>query len=271
MKRSRCGLLLAALCVAGSVEGGTAAGQILGIGKAAAPVVIPTLQPPPGGYGLQGRQTLTFAVDWRVFQAGTAVFQIEQQGSVQKVAATGDTLGAVNMLFPVIDKFEAGFDTKTGCSTGFSKQLSEGRRKVTGDLTFNYNTGKQTLVEKNLVKGTSKTQTASIPACVADSLSAMFYAGTQRLTVGQDVRFPLADAMRTVTVVMKVEAREEIKTPAGTFQTIRVQPTAEEGIVKNRGHIWIWYTDDARHLPVQIRAKLFWGTITFHLQSIEAK
>ena len=245
--------------------------QLLGIRKPSAPVVIPTLQPPPGGFGVQGKQTLTFTVDWRVFTAGTAVFQLDQEGTVERVRATGDTLGAVNMLFPVIDKFEAGFDTKTGCSTGFSKQLSEGRRKVTGDLTFNYNIGKQTLVEKNLVKGTSKTQTASIPACVADSLSAMFYVGTQALVVGQDVRLPLADAMRTVTVDMKVEAKEEIKTPAGIFQTIRVQPTAEEGVVKNRGHIWIWYTDDARHLPVQIRAKLFWGTITFHLQSVEAK
>ena len=111
------------------------------------PVVIPTLQPPVAAYGVPVRQTLTFTVDWRVFTAGTAVFQIDQVGTVEKVTATGDTLGAVNMLFPVVDKFQAGFDTKTGCSTGFSKQLSEGRRKVTGDLTFDYNAGKQTLVE----------------------------------------------------------------------------------------------------------------------------
>jgi len=77
--------------------------------------------------------------------------------------------------------------------------------------------------------------------------------------------------MRTVTVGMKVESREEIKTPAGTFETVKVQATADEGIVKNRGHIWIWYTDDARHLPAQIQARLFWGTITFHLQSVEMK
>ena len=70
-------------------------------------------------------------MDWRVFTAGTAVFHVEQQGSVQKVSATADTVGNVNMLFPVVDKFQSGFDTKTGCSTGFSKQLSEGRRKVT--------------------------------------------------------------------------------------------------------------------------------------------
>src|SRR6202011_1573148 len=176
-----------------------------------------------------------------------------------------------NMLFPVVDKFQSAFDTRTGCSAGFSKQLQEGLRKVTGDLTFNYAAGKQTQVEKNLVKGTMKTQTASIPACVTDSLSAIFYAASQPLVVGQTIRFPLADSMRTVTVTMKVEAKEEIKTPAGTFQTIRVEPTADEGIVKNRGAIWIWYTDDARHMPVQIRARLFWGTITARLQAYEDK
>jgi hypothetical protein len=71
---------------------------------------------------------------------------------------------------------------------------------------------------------------------------------------------------------MKVIGREEIKTPAGTFQTLKVQATADEGVVKNRGSIWIWYTDDPRHLPVQMQARaFFWGTITFHLQSVEFK
>lgn len=210
-------------------------------------------------------------MDWRVFTAGTAVFHISREGNVQKVSATADSVGAVTMLFPVVDRFQSGFDTRTGCSTGFSKQLQEGRRKVSSDLNFNYSQGKQTQVQRNLVKGTSKAETASIPACVTDSLSAIFYAASQPLIIGKTVNFPLADSMRTVTVVMKVEGREEIKTPAGTFQTIRVQPTADEGVVKNRGKIWIWYTDDPRHIPVQIRAQLFWGTITFHLQSYDTK
>jgi hypothetical protein len=235
------------------------------------PSTIPTLEPPPGGYVFPAQETLSYTVDWRVFTAGTAVFHLEREGTVQKVSATADSVGAVNMLFPVVDRFQSGFDTKTGCSTGFSKQLQEGRRKVSSELSFNYAQGKQTQVERNLVKGTSKQQTASIPACVTDSLSAIFYAASQPLIIGKTVNFPLADSMRTVTVVMKVEGREEIKTPAGTFQTIRVQPTADEGVVKNRGKIWIWYTDDPRHMPVQIRAQLFWGTITFHLQSYEIK
>jgi hypothetical protein len=249
-------------------------GQILGLGaKPSAPVEIPVLQAPITGYVFPPRQTLNYTVDWRVFTAGTAVFHLEQVGGVQKVTATADSVGTTTMLFPVIDAFQSSFDTKTGCSVGFSKQLSEGRRKVASDLTFDYTTGKQTQTEKNLVKGTQKTLVAAIPGCVTDSLSAIFYAASQPMVLGQPIKFPLADSMRTVTVAMKIEAKEEVRTPAGTFQTIRVQPTADEGIVKNRGNIWIWYTDDARHMPVQIRVhlSLLLGTITFRLQSFDTK
>ena len=37
---------------------------------------------------------------------------------------------------------------------------------------------------------------------------------------------------------------------------------------EKQGRIWIWYTDDDQHLPVQMRAKLFWGTLTVYLTSI---
>jgi hypothetical protein len=250
--------------------GGAAQSQIF----SPKPVVqkpIPVLPPPQAGFQYPAHETLTFSVDWRVFTAGTAIFHLDQVGDTEKISATADSSGAVNMLFAVVDQFQSGFDTKTGCSTGFSKQIQEGHRKISSELTFDYAHGKQYQHERNLVKGTATQKEANIPACVTDSLSGIFYAQSQPMAVGQTIGFPLADSMRTVTVGMKVEGREEIKTPAGTFQTLKVEPLADEGVVKNRGHIWIWYTDDARHVPVQIQARLFWGTITFHLQSIEMK
>jgi len=233
---------------------------------------IPVLQPPASNFDYPQHETLTYTVDWRVFTAGTAIFHVDQANGQLKVSATADSIGSVNMLFPVVDRFQSGFDLKTGCSTGFNKQIQEGRRKIATDLNFDYEHGRQTQNERNLVKGTATHKEANIPACVADSLASLFYTQSQPLTVGQTIFFPLADSMRTVTVGMKVLDREEIKTPAGTFQTIKVQATADEGVVKNRGSIWIWYTDDARHLPVQMQARaFFWGTITFHLQSVEFK
>jgi hypothetical protein len=33
--------------------------------------------------------------------------------------------------------------------------------------------------------------------------------------------------------------------------------------------VWVWYSEDPSHTPVQMRVKLGWGTLLFRLQRIE--
>lgn len=233
--------------------------------------VMPPLPKPQAGFVFPAKQTLNYDVDWRVFPAGVATFHVESSGDVQHVSVEADTVGAVNLLFRVTDRFESSFNRTTGCSANFSKQIVEGRRHVNSTLMFDYAAGKSFYTEKNLISGIDKRKGSPIPPCVTDSLSAIFYAASQPMEVGKSFAFPLADSTRTVKVTMRVEGHEQVVTPAGTFQTVRVEPTADAGVVKNRGNIWIWYTDDSRHIPVQMRARLFWGTITFRLTSMEPK
>ncbi|HEX7730791.1 MAG TPA: DUF3108 domain-containing protein [Terracidiphilus sp.] len=230
-----------------------------------------TLPPPRAGYSFPQKQTLTYSVDWRVFTAGTAVLHFEANGDRERLTATADTVGAINLLFHVSDKFQSTFDRTRGCTYEFDKQTVEGRRQVNASIRLDYNQGKSVLDEKNQVTGQSKHAEIGIPGCLTDLLTGVFYASSQQLEVGKSFVIPLVDAMRVVPVTMKVEGREDVKTPLGTFKTIRVQPTADAGVVKNRGNIWIWYTDDERHVPVQMRARLFWGTITFRLVGNENK
>ncbi len=144
---------------------------------------------------------------------------------------------------------------------------------MNSDLKFNHMPrARANTPRKNLrLRNKPSARKSQFPSCVTDSLSAIFYAASQPMTVGQSFEMPLGDTMKTIPVTMKVEGREEVRTPAGTFQTLRVEPTADAGVVKNRGNIWIWYTDDDRHMPVQMRARFFWGTITFRLTSVEQK
>jgi hypothetical protein len=230
---------------------------------------LPSLRPPDARFALPLHETLNYLADWRVFPAGTATIHLDADGNVEHINSSGVDIGAISLLFKVNDRFQSALDRRSGCSLYFNKQLQEGRRQVMSSLTFAQ--GQQILDEKNIVKGTSKHLQAGIPPCVSDLMSAVFYGATQELGVGQNFAFPLADAMRTIAVTMKVEARERVVTPAGTFDAIRVQPTADAGVVKNRGNIWIWYSDDVRHIPVQMRARLFWGTLTLRLSSIEQK
>jgi hypothetical protein len=230
-----------------------------------------TLTPPRAGYSFPQKQTLTYSVDWRVFPAGTAVIHFEAAGDRERIAASADTIGAINMLFHVADRFQSDFDRERGCTYDFDKQTVEGRRQINSTLRLDYANAKSILDEKNQVTGQSKHAEAKVSGCLTDLLTGVFYASSQPIALGHNFVIPVVDAMSTVMVTMKIEGREEIKTPLGTFNTLRVEPTADAGVVKNRGNIWIWYTDDERHLPVQMRARLFWGTITFRLIGNEAK
>jgi hypothetical protein len=230
-----------------------------------------TLTPPRADFSFPEKQTLVYAVDWRVFPAGTAVLHFEATGNSERITANADTVGAINLLFHVGDRFQSTFDREKGCTYEFDKQTVEGRRQINSTLKLDYAAGKSILDEKNLVTGQTKHVETPIPGCITDLLTGVYYASSQPMEVGKTFVIPVVDALHTVPVSMKVEGREEIKTTLGTFKTLRVQPTADAGVVKNRGNIWIWYTDDARHLPVQMRARLFWGTITFRLTANDNK
>ena len=229
------------------------------------------LAPPRPGFSFAQRQTLTYAVDWRVFPAGSAVVHFEAAGDRERIIASAYTSGAINLLFHVADNFQSDFDREKGCTYDFDKQTVEGRRQVNSTLHIDYADSKSMLDEKNMVNGQTKHAVSPVRGCLTDLLTGVFYASSQPMVLGHNFVIPVADAMRTVLVTMKVEGREEIKTSLGTFKTIRVQPTADAGVVKNRGNIWVWYTDNDRHLPVQMRARLFWGTITFRLIGDEYK
>lgn len=244
---------------------------VFGLASVALAQRIEPMAAPAAGFTFPQKQTLTYSVDWRVFPAGTAVIHLEQAGDRERVTASAYTIGAINLLFHVSDRFESVFDRQKGCSYEFDKQTVEGRRQVDSTLHLDYGISKSILNQKNLVNGQTTHAESPIPGCLTDLLSGIFYAASQPLGVGHSFMMPVADAQRTVPVTMKVEGYEQVKTTLGTFKTIRVQPTADAGVVKNRGNIWIWYTDDERHVPVQMRARLFWGTITFRLISDENK
>ena len=100
-----------------------------------------------------------------------------------------------------------------GCTYEFDKQTVEGRRQVNSTLRLDYAQGKSILDEKNLVTGQTKHIETAVTGCLTDLLTGVFYASSQPMELGHNFVIPVVDAQRTVPVTMKVEGREEIKTP----------------------------------------------------------
>ena len=226
---------------------------------------------PAAGYHPPVGQTLVYGAEWRVFNAGTATLRLEQNGQQGHISGTAEAAGAVALLYHVHDRYDSVFDLSSFCSKEVTKKMEEGLRRVNATIDFDYQRNKAVLDQKNLRKGDSKHAENDIPGCVTDVLSAFYYVGSLPLEPGRTISFPLNDGGKTVIVDVHGEAREQVKTPAGTFSTIRVQPDVPSGVLKSKGKLWIWYSEDSPRVPVRLKGHLFWGTVTFTLQRIERK
>jgi Protein of unknown function (DUF3108) len=120
-----------------------------------------------------------------------------------------------------------------------------------------------------LKTGEQKHVENDLPACVSDVVSGFYYLASLPLQPGNSYSFPINDGNKTTEIRARVENREQIKVPAGTFQTVRLKAEAISGALQGKGTVWAWFTDDSNHTPVQMRSKLGWGTLLFRLQRIE--
>jgi len=234
-------------------------------------LVAPSVARPRAEYQFPLGQTYVYSGEWRVFNAGIATLRMEQAGRENRIVAAADAAGTVSLLYHVQDRLESFFDPSTFCSHNTSRHIEEGFRRVESNITFDYQRGKSVLDHKNIKKKESKHEEHDIPGCVTDMLSSIYYVASLPLLPAKTYSFPINDGGATVTVMVHVEAREQIKTPAGTFNAIRVQPETSSPLLRDKGKIWVWYSDDAARVPVQMRARLSWGTLTFYLLRIEKK
>jgi hypothetical protein len=216
-------------------------------------------------------QSYVYGGQWRIFNAGIATLRMEKAGQENRIVASADAAGTVALLYHVQDRLESFFDPTNFCSRNTSRHVEEGFRRVDTNITFDYAHRKAVFDQKNLKKNETKHEEHEIPNCVTDMLSAIYYVASLPLEPGRTFSFPLNDGGESVDVNVHVEAREQIKIPAGTFNTVRIQPEAAKGLVRDKGKLWIWYTDDAAHVPVQMRARMSWGTLTFQLVRVDKK
>ena len=237
----------------------------------ASPEAFSPIQPVREGYKFADGQTLVYQVEWRVFNAGTASLHIEQAGEQQRVTMDATTSGSIASVFHVRDHIESLFDPSSFCSANVRKQTEEGFRRVNLSVQFDYARHKSVLNQVNLKKHETRHEEHDIPDCVVDVVSSFYYVGSQKLEVGKSFSFPLNDGGKTQNVKITVEKREQVKVPAGTFDAFRVHPDAEDGTLHKKGRAVVWFSDDARHIPVQIEAKSFLGTVTIKLLRIEQK
>ena len=71
-------------------------------------------------------------------------------------------------------------------------------------------------------------------------------------------------------VTIRVERRERVKVPAGTFDAIVIQPVIKtKGVFSESGHAELWISDDDRRVILQMKSQLSFGSLDLYLTTIQ--
>lgn len=222
----------------------------------------------PSNYAFPSEKYI-YSVQWRFMNAGTSTVEIARTESGERVTATANSVGFPDKIFRVRDIFNAAIDSHNFCTLQVLKHAEEGPHRRDTRIVLNYSRLKSEVDLKDLKSSETKHSEFDIPNCTTDVVSGFFYVASLPLAPGFSQTFPVNDNGKTTNVTVHVEARDRVKGPTGEYQTLRVSAVPLSGPMKGKGVLWVWFTDDARRIPVQMKSKLGFATLLFQLQKIE--
>jgi hypothetical protein len=225
---------------------------------------------------LPAKETLYYSIDWRLFTAGKARVELTttpQPRPGYQVNLHLESTGIVSKLFKVEDDYSANMSSAY-CAQSLQMTTHEGSRLRETKITFDAEAKKASYLERDRARNNAivLSQETDIPPCVHDAIGGLFFIRTLNLEPGQSTQIPVSDGKKSVMVKVEAQAREDVKTPDGTFKTIRYEVYLFDGVLYRRSaHVNVWVSDDRRKLPVQIRVRMTFtiGTINLQLEKHE--
>jgi Protein of unknown function (DUF3108) len=220
-------------------------------------------------------EKLSYDIEWRLIYAGSALLTLAPKpGDPHKWDSQlrVESGGLVSKLYTLQDTYNVGMD-EGFCTTSTQLDAVEGKRHRNTKVAYDHARGKASSVERDLVKNAIiKSSEVEIPTCALDVVAGLYKLRMDKLEPGQSKQVPMSDGKKTAYVHVEAQGREQVKIKAGTFETIRYQVSLFNGTLYTRkGDMFVWLTDDAHRLPVQIRARMSFpiGMITFELTKDE--
>lgn len=211
-------------------------------------------------------ESLKFSVQYGFIKAGYAYLEVPEMRAWEGqpsylLVARAESNAFFSRFYKVRNRIESTWDSLGRFSHHYSENRREGGHRFQNEIVFDYS--------RQLARYRDGRE-FPIPPDVQDALSAFYFTRTQALPLGGSLFFDYHASRKSLPLEVKVLGRERVKTPAGKFDCVVVEPILKAGgIFKNKGRLVIWLTDDERRMPVMMRSKVTIGSISVLL--LEAK
>lgn len=215
-------------------------------------------------------ETLDYSLTWLKLSGGSARFTIGLAPGASdrfRITSVAQTSSGFARIYRVRDQIVSYVDRVLFTTIQYEKHLREGSSRKDDMTTVDRTRG--VITRKRAGKPDKVVHSSE---SVFDPISLIYQFRRLDLRPGTHIHFMVTGDGKLYAVDADVAAREDIVTPLGTFHTVAVQPEMSAGglFADDDSKLTIWYSDDARHLPVRIRSDVKIGSITATLKGVRA-
>ena len=223
-----------------------------------------TILPGQSAWPFQIGERLTYNVSFTGITAGQASLEVVNDPVVNNyhqlhIRFNARTTFPVSSIYTINDQVDTWLDSKYLYTKKLTKNIREG----------NYKNDSYTIIDYDQSIAITNGDTVIIDQFLRDSYSLFYFLRTIPLIIGETIDFTAFDGKKITPFQVITKTKETINTMAGTFPCLVVKPFREgTTLLKNKGDMMIWFSDDKIRLPIQIRIKLKYGSMLLKLKDI---
>ena len=220
--------------------------------------------PVQSAWPFQIGERLTYNVSFTGITAGQASLEVVNDTVVNNyhqlhIRFNARTTFPVSSIYTINDQVDTWLDSKYLYTKKLTKNIREG----------NYKNDSYTIIDYDQSIAITNGDTVIIDQFLRDSYSLFYFLRTIPLIIGETIDFTAFDGKIITPFQVITKTKETINTMAGTFPCLVVKPFREgTTLLKNKGDMMIWFSDDKIRLPIQIRIKLKYGSMLLKLKDI---
>lgn len=204
--------------------------------------------------------------------AGSATVQLTRPSAQRwQLDLHLESAGLVSRLYRVLDTYKV-VTNEAFCGVSSAFEAQEGKRRFSTVAEFDNARHKLLYNEKDLVKNTVVKHDVDIAPCTYEILGALNALREMRIAPGKTVTLPMTSGKKLVNAKVEAQAKENISIDGKSYSTVRYEAFVFNDVIyRRKGRLFVWMTDDAEGLPVQLRIQTGFpiGSITLELERHE--
>ena len=207
-------------------------------------------------------EKLIYDVSFAGIKAGKAFLEVlgdNNNSDEIHIRFTAKTSFPFSSIYSIDDQIDTWLDRKDLYSKKIIKNINQG----------NYSKDSETIIDNKKFISITNKDTTKIPGYVYDPYSLFYVLRTKPLIIGETIRINTFGGKKISPIQIITKSEEVINTIYGSFNCLAVKPFRKGStLLKNKGDMMIWFSNDKKKIPVQIKIKLQYGSMLLKIKEI---